>query len=232
MPNWGGGAVGAASGAGIGSMILPGIGTGIGAGIGGLLGLFRGKDDEQKKDEEVDPYTKALQDASLKKSQQGEELVSKGSGGLNQVMAYLQKLASGDPSAVMDATKQARGRVIDQYDSAKRSVANFTPRGGGGAAAMGDLETGKANQLSDILSSKQDEAVGQLSQTSQALTGLGLSAEQLASTDLSTLINTILAQKSLDLTKRGQNIEGAVGAGEGIGTLIGLLLTRNKGKAA
>ncbi len=230
MPNWKGGASGAAAGAGIGSFI-PGIGTGIGAGIGGLLGLFRGgnKDDEKKKEEgDLDPYTKLLQGSSERLSGQGQDLVSQGGGGLNQVMAYLQKLAGGDASAIMDATKASRGRVIDQYDSAKRSVANFTPRGGGSAAAIGDLETGKANQLSDILSSKQDEAVGQLSATSQALTGLGLSAEQLATGDLNTIINAILAQKSLDLAKRGQNIQGAVGAGEGIGTLLGLLLTRNK----
>lgn len=236
MPSLGGAAGGAGLGFTAGSF-LPGIGNLAGAGIGALLGgLFGGgkKEEDKEKASETDPYTKLLQEQSTKLSGQGSDLVSKGGQGLNQVMAYLQKLAGGDASAIMDATKASRGRVIDQYDSAKRSVANFTPRGGGSAAAMGDLETGKANQLSDILSSKQDEAVGQLSATSQALTGLGLSAEQLATADLDTIIRTILSQKSLGLAKRGQNMETIGGVGSALGTLLGLYLTRGKaaGKAA
>jgi len=229
MPQWKRGAVGAAAGAKVGSMILPGIGTGVGAGIGGLWGLFSRGDkdkDKEKEDAELDPYTKALQQSSQRLSTQGQDLTSQGGNAMQQVMAYLQKLAGGDPAAVMDATKQSRGRVIDQYDSAKRSVANFTPRGGGSAAAMGDLETSKANQLSDILSSKQDEAVGQLASVGATTAGLGLSAQQLASSDLETIIRTIMAQKGLDMEKRGQNMGALAGAGEGLGSLLGLLLTR------
>ncbi len=55
-----------------------------------------------------------------------------------------------------------------------------------------------------------------------SLTGLSLSAKQLASADLNTLINTILARERLDTQKRGQNMALAGDIGETIGTLIGL----------
>ena len=60
MPNWGGGASGAASGAVMGSQILPGWGTAIGAGIGGLAGLFGGGGDKMGKVDTMTKEQKAL----------------------------------------------------------------------------------------------------------------------------------------------------------------------------
>ena len=236
MPNWGGGARGAATGASIGSFGGP-LGTGIGAGIGGLLGLFTGK----KKDPAADAakggpndadITKLLQEHAAKMSGQAGELEGQGGDTLAPVMEYFQKLLSGDPGMMMEATRPERGRVIDQYDTARRAVSQFAPRGGGSNSAIAGSFVQEAQQLGDVTSTARREAVGQASQLGATLKGLGLSADDLATKDLNSIISTVMANKQLDLTKRGQNMAMVGELGQGLGTLLGMYLTRGQGAAA
>ena len=220
---------GAAAGAGLGS-IIPGVGTLAGAGIGALGGWLFGRHGDKDKPEgdETDPYTKALQGSADRLGKQGADLSATGMDALGPVAAYFQKLMSGNPAALMDATKPQRGRVIDQYDAARNAVANFSPRGGGSAQAMTGLRIAEANQLSDITADAQSGAATSLANLGTALTGLGLSAEQLKSQDLNSIISAVLANKGIDTQNRGQNLEALTGAGEALGTILGLVFTRGQ----
>lgn len=211
---------GATTGASLGSFI-PGIGTAIGAGIGGLGGfLFGGGDeDEQPKPDDPEELLKAnagrLRDKSL-------DLSAKGSEALGPVLAYFKKLMGDDPSAILEATAPERGRVIDQYDTARKAVSQFAPRGGGASSAVAQSYFSQANQLSDITSSARRDAFNGSAQLGTTLTGLGMSADQLEAADLNTIINALVA-------KRGQNA-GALGSGaEALGTILGLILTKGSG---
>lgn len=213
---------GATTGASLGSFI-PGIGTAIGAGIGGLGGfLFGGGGDEKDKQPKPDDPNALLQANADRLHDKSLDLSAKGSDTLSPVLAYFKKLMGDDPSAILEATGPERGRVIDQYDTARKAVSQFAPRGGGASQAIGQSYFSEANQLSDITSSARRDAFGASANLGTTLTGLGLSADQLESADLTTIINALL-------TKRGQNAGAWAGGAEALGTILGLVLTRGSG---
>lgn len=241
MPNWKGGASGAASGAATGSMFGP-WGTAIGAGVGGIAGLLK-SDPKKKAEEEAKKAAaagmptdadmmKLLQEHSAKMGGEAGNLSGQGEETLQPVMDYFEKLLSGDPNAMMEATRPERGRVIDQYDTARRAVSTFAPRGGGATSAVAGSFLQEAQQLGDVTSTARKEAIGQASQLGATLKGLGLSAEDLASRDLNSVISAVFANKNLDLTKRGQNMAMYGQLAEGMGSLLGMYLTRGQGGSA
>ena len=234
MPNWGGGASGAASGASTGAMIgsiVPGLGTGIGAGIGasagGIGGLFKKK---KTKGAEGDPEAGDI--ASLRENAGDQRatasgLKAQGNDAMAPTLDYFKDILGGDPSAVMDATKGPRGRVIDQYDSARQAASRFGARGGGTNAAIADSYFMQANQLSDITSAAKSDAATQLGQLGGTLTGLGLSADQLASADVNSVIQAVLAREQIKQQGHAANMALLGDIGSAAGSIIGGVL--NKG---
>ncbi len=239
MPSWSGAGKGAATGASVGS-IVPGWGTAIGAGVGALVGAFRGGGDKKNTPAAtpggavpgLEGITKTLQDRAAAKDAQGSAYGDQGAQMLSQFAQYFRDMIS-DPLA---NTQVDRGRVIDQYDTARRSAAEFGPRGsGGGTAASAMSRISQANELSDITAGARSDAATQGAGVAAQLAQLGLSEEQLASMDLGQLIQAILGSRSLDQgdqrlkqdasAQRGQMVAGMA---EGVGTLLGLYLTRNK----
>ncbi len=120
--------------------------------VGGLAGasalplIFGGGNDESKGplaglQKQADQAT----DLSKQFSQQGMDMFGPAS-------EFLKALISGDRQALLQATQPERRRVIDQYATAKKNLAEFTPRGGGQAAAMNQLEAGKAADLAGVTS--------------------------------------------------------------------------------
>ncbi len=180
----------------------------------------------------LDGLMKQLQQSAGDLGTTGEALGSQGSQTLAPILDYFQKLAGGNPTALMEATAPERGRVIDQYDTARKAIGEFGPRGGGTNAALAGSRVSEASDLSNITANARTNAVNQGAQIGETLSGLGLSAEQLKNADLGTIVSAILNQQSLDLTRRGQNVGAASGLAEGLGTLLGLVLTRGGGGAA
>lgn len=209
-------AKGAGEGAAIGTAVFPGIGTGIGAGVGALIGAFTGNKPKIDPQELAGP-TGALNAASALKLSQGTGLFDNGQDSLAAVLDYYKKLTGNDPSAVLDATKPERGRVIDQYDTARRAIANFSPRGGASSEASAESYTQEANQLTDITSKARSDAFDKSATLGTSLEGLGLTAEGLASSDLGTVINAILASKGLSQQQSQANAQLYAGLGEALG---------------
>jgi len=168
-----------------------------------------------------------LQTAATEKRQQAGELRQMGTEeALAPVTQFYKQQLGEDPSALMDATKGERGRVIDQYDAARRAASQFGPRGGGTNAAISESYFQQANQLSDITSMAKKDAASQLGQLGATMTGLGLSADQLASADLATVIQAVLGREQLKLAKRGQNLQLAGDIGSAAGSIAGAYMTR------
>lgn len=228
MPSLSGAAIGAASGYGIGSKVPVPFAGPIGAGIGGLVGLFKGGKKKKKPGDEGDAAgdIQQLRESSADTRKQAGELSGMGAESLAPVKDYFKKILGEDPSAVMDATKGERGRVIDQYDAARRAASQFGPRGGGTNAAVSESYFQQANQLSDITSMAKRDAASQLGQLGATMTGLGLSAEQLASADLNTVIQAVMGKQQLDLQKRGQTMGLLRDIGSAAGSIIGSVMTR------
>lgn len=96
--------------------------------------------------------------ASMAKMMFGE-----GHGATDQALTYLMHVAGGDPTALLNATAPERGRVLDQYDTAKKALM-FTPRGGGQASATADLEASKAATMTSQTATARTSAVNALAQ--------------------------------------------------------------------
>lgn len=216
---------------GIGANFIPGVGPllGIGLGVGGgLLGskLAGGGDKKSSSTAAIDPYTAALQKQADVTGAEGQQSNAMGSDALAPVMKYLQSILSGNPSDVLAATQPERGRVIDQYDTARKAVAEFGPRGGGTTSTAAQSRFDQASSLADITSSARRDAVATEGQLGLQLKQLGLTAEQLKSADLNSIINAVLNKQYLDVQKRGQTAGLLGDIGSAAGSVIGAILTR------
>jgi len=114
----------------------------------------------------------------------GQELTSQGQGAINPVIRYLTAVAGGDPTALLEATKPERARVIDQYDTAKKAL-EFEPRGGGRASAVTGLEANKARDLALIPALARQAGVRDLGNLGSSLLSQGLGQTDAAGGTLS-----------------------------------------------
>ena len=239
MANWGSAVGRGATGAMIGSKVFPGIGTAVGGGIGFLSGLFSGKDDDKDDDDDgaggvnARPESQLLRNAAATNRDRATGFHDQSAQVMSPVVDYYSALLGPNPQALMQAMQAERGRVIDQYDTARKSIGEFGPRGGGTTSAMATSRLNEAHDLSDLFAESKRDAAQNAGTIGMGLAGLGLSADQLASADLSQILQMVLAEKGIDvgadLQRRGQNAQVMSGLGSAAGTLLGAYLTRDGG---
>jgi hypothetical protein len=194
----------------------------------GLGKVFGGGGGDDKPDQNPeDPWTAMLGQSAQQFHAQGRELSDMGAGPLANVVKHFEQLTGNNPSAIMQATQPERARVIDQYDTARKAIATFGPAGGGTVSANAQSQFDQAESLSDITSTARRDAFTGAAAIGTSLTGLGLSAGQLASADLNTVINSVLAREGLNTQERGQNMGLFGDIGETVGTLLGVWLGRD-----
>lgn len=228
MPSVSGALQGAGTGAALGSFV-PGIGTGIGAAVGGLIGLFKGgkkkkpgdTGDENPEDADVN----ALRENAGEQRARADALGAQGKAAVAPVMDYYKDILT-DPNANMAATRGQRGRVIDQYDSARQAASRFGAKGGGTNAAIADSYFTQASSLNDIASAAQTDAAAQLGQLGTTMTGLGLSADQLASADVNTVIQAVLGREQIKSQNKQANLSILGDIGSAAGSIIGGVLAK------
>ena len=228
MPSLAGAGKGALTGAGVGSIFGGPVGAGIGAGVGGLIGLFKGGKKKPKPGAAAAPGSPEaqLQTSADQSGQLAQSLSAQGQESIAPAQQYFKGLLSSNPSELMAATAPERGRVIDQYDAARQATAEFGPRGGGTNSALAASRTQQAAQLGDILSTGKREAATASSSLGTTLAGLGMTAKQLQSADLNTILQSILTREGFDIEKRGQNAAAIGAIGEGVGSILGGYLAK------
>ncbi len=215
-PSGGGGGGGGGGGFGLTGRDFAALGLG---GIGALSTLGGGGSGD------LDDAIRRLGTSADTSSARGDELFDRGVSGLDPALRFLTAITRGDPGAVGQATQPERARVIDQYDTARRAITSFAPRGGGQTSTVARSFTDEAGTLSNIFATGRREGATALSQLSTRLASLGISAEGLAGQNLSTLVQAYLAK---DAQKRASS--GAFGMS--IGSLVGLMLFGPPGGAA
>lgn len=222
MARLGSGARGAAGGAGAGFTIGGPWGAAAGAGLGFLGGFFGGDDDPEgfSTDNPEHQFRNLLRLNAGNLRRDATGMKRTGQAVTTPAVNYLTDVLSSNPAAVMDATRQERGRVIDQYDTARRAIANFGPRGGGSTSTLAESRFQQAESLADITSTARRDAVSQAGELGVRLQALGLNADQLASADINTVIRAILAREGLGV--EGQEL--GLKKGEATGQLIGQVL--------
>lgn len=225
---------GAASGAATGFGVGGPVGAAIGGGLGFLFGGGGGGDD---KPEGYDPENPEHQFRNLLRLNAGTlRRDATGSKRMGQAVTtpavnYLTDVLSSNPAAILDATRQERGRVIDQYDTARRAIANFGPRGGGTTSTLAESRFDQAESLADITSSARRDAVSAAGDLGTRLTALGLTADQLASADINTVISAILAREGIGVQGQYLGLEKGQATGELIGEILGGLFKDRGGES-
>jgi len=110
----------------------------------------------------------------------GLDLMQMGQQGLHPVFQKLLQLLSGDENAVNEAVlPQTRG-VLDQYDTARKAIAQFTPRGGGQASALTKSRFDASSDIAGIKSKAISSAIGELSQLGTQLLSVGTEQQKVS----------------------------------------------------
>lgn len=186
-----------------------------GVGIGGvasiLPALFGGGGDAGLGDS-----IKSLQKNASSATDTSKTLGGDSAAIFQSVLPYLKAAAGGDQAALNIATMPQRRKVIDQYDAARKSIAEFAPRSGGTAASMNEMRSQEASDLGGINAQARNDAVGQASGLGTSLASLGLSASGQASSDILGAANI-----QSELSKMQQQHAGSWG--QALGGLAGLL---------
>lgn len=224
--------MGRASGAVSGAASGFAAGGPLGAAIGGGLGfLFGGGDDKPEGYSRDNPENQfrnllRLNAGNLRREATGTKRM--GQAVTTPAVNYLTDVLSSNPAAIMDATRQERGRVIDQYDTARRAIANFGPRGGGSTSTLAESRFTQAESLADITSTARRDAVSQAGVLGTRLAALGLNADQLASADINTVIRAILAREGVGVQGQQLGLEKGEASGQLIGEVLGSIFNRDE----
>ena len=131
---------------------------------------------------------------------------------------YLQSLLSGGRTEAMQAAAPEVNTILSQYDTAKKSLSQFAPRGGGTNAQLANLPFQESGAITNLLA-------GERSQAAQNLTSLGLGEGSVASSLLprdsgagSSLLNYGLQNQAQQGAMFGQ-------VGTSLGTLLGSIFS-------
>lgn len=147
-------------------------------------------------------------------SSQGSGLVGGGMATFAPVIQQLMRIIQGNQTEVDTALAPQESSIMAQYDTARRNIANFTPRGGGQTSALAGSRIAEAGKISDLRSSARTSAIGELASIGGTELSAGANLE-------STGLQGILATLQSAITERGQNLSFFGDLGKGIGSLLG-----------
>lgn len=128
--------------------------------------------------------------------QRGQTLSATGMDALSPVLGQLMKLFSGDENAIGDATRPQVKGVLDQYDAARRSIAQFAPRGGGRETALATSRFSEASDIGNIRSNAVTSATQQLSTIGASLLNAGENEQTQSLSSLMGLLQNAQQDKS------------------------------------
>ena len=139
-----------------------------------------------------------------------------GNAALAPVLKYLQGIVGGNSADVLGAAAPDRARIMDQYDTARKSISAFSPRGGGTTSTQNDLQVKKASDLATTTATARTAGVNELAQ-------LGMGFEQLgANQETQALQATSDAQKAYQISANEQD-KALSGMGSTIGGMLGMM---------
>jgi hypothetical protein len=158
-----------------------------------------------------------IQDSARKTGEAGAKLAAEGADALQGPLKYWSDLLSGDPNASMAATAPERRRIIDQYDTARRSSAQFTPRGGGQASTQMESRAQEAGDLATVGATARENAASALGSLGLNQQQVGLTMQQQAQQQLAQVLGPLMQQQRADS-------DSTLGAIKGLASLAALFI--------
>lgn len=232
---------------GIGAKLAGGIGAAAGA-AGGLLNS-RGGSSSSGSSSSANPdqlaTNQALRDAIAKQGtmsqgliDQGKPLVGQGAGYMTNAGDYFKNLLGGGEGL----NRALAGPISDLRTGSQaqlQNIAKFAPRGNT-AQLLGDQQSQLGSQIARLRFGAQSGAASSLAGIGQGLLGSGVNLQTGATGGMNGILQALLGQQGqqnqLEMFKSQQSAEKSGAFGEGIGNLLGILLSPggllNKGKTS
>ena len=146
-----------------------------------------------------DVAKRTLGSAAARAGSTSASLVGAGGETLGPVLGILSKLLGGDRQSVMEGAQPDVARVSDQYDAARKSIMQNSPRGGGRAMALNESRIKEAGDITTLLNQQRTEARKEAGSIGSQLISQGIQAASNETTALSSLLQSLVSE-------RGQNM--------------------------
>jgi len=140
-----------------------------------------------------DDLTAALGKQTSSLLKRGKELTGGGMAALGPAISRLMKLLSGNEALIDQAIAPEAKGVISQYDTARRSIAEFGGRGAGTASTLAESRFREAGDLSSLRFGATKQATDQLTSIAELLLGAGNRMEAEGTSGLANLLQNALA---------------------------------------
>lgn len=143
--------------------------------------------------------------------------LSAGAQTLQQPLNYYSGILSGDRQQALETVAPEVNTILGQYDTAKKAVSEYAPRGGGTATTMANAPYALSGQITNLLNTVRPQAA-------QATTGIGQFLDTLGTTQTGQSEGLINANVLAQLAKTGQQSQYAGLLGGALGGILPSLL--------
>jgi hypothetical protein len=137
---------------------------------------------------------------------------------------FWTKAASGDTNALQRLLGPELDQVAEADAGRARSVSEFGARGGRRSEMMGAMGDDESNAINRLMLGMRPQAMGELGNIAQLLSGTGVSQMNASTGASGNALQSLLQNRSLDLQQSGQHQQALAGLGQGIGSILGILL--------
>lgn len=155
----------------------------------------------------------------------GAQTQAAGTDALSSMLQQFTKLSQGTSSELFSALPETQ-TVLSQYDAARSSLANLTPRGGMRASQGANLKFKELGQMGQLVQGARSQAADKAAATAGTLTQAGLGEQSLAEQYIQSVMQSQLERRQQNKTSAGSTFANALagGFGGGIGKGIADLL--------
>lgn len=141
----------------------------------------------------------------------GTQAFGSGMEGLQSVLDHYTKLMNGSTGDIVNSSPETQ-TVLSQYDAARTSMANLTPRGGMRASQGANLKFKELGDIGNLVQKTRQDATAGAGATAGAITNAGLGEQGMGLQQLMASMQTLLSQ-------RGQNVQSDTANKELAGSL-------------
>ncbi len=136
---------------------------------------------------------------------------------LQAPLDFWKTILGGDRQEMLSVLAPEVNTIVSQYDTARRSLTNLAPRGGGRSAIQAESRFEEANVIQRLLQESRRMASREVADIGGRLTTLGVSELGISTGAAGNLISDLLRRET---ARRGQNIGTAADIGIGIGKIL------------
>lgn len=203
-----------------------------GAAIGSTLLANKAASNAAKKNAAITaPLIQQQSDASKFNLSQAQTDLPAARAALQGPLAFWKGILSGDRNSMSSVLGPENDVIAGRDALATRNLSEFAPRGGRRTLMLGDKPFQTATDYNRTLLSLRPQAADKQVTIGQILAQLGLGESSAATGAANSGISGALQQQGLDLSRSQSTSQAMSGLGEGIGSLLQLLLSKKSGSS-